>query len=41
MVEDPVCHTYIPKETAQQLKVEGQIFYFCGKECEKVFVKRA
>lgn len=41
MVEDPVCHTYIPKETAQQLKAQGQTFYFCGEECAKTFVKRA
>lgn len=40
MIEDPVCHTYIPKETARQLKAEGQIFYFCGEECAKAFVKR-
>ena len=35
LVEDPVCHTYIPQQGAETLTVAGQTYYFCGPECRK------
>ena len=40
MAEDPICHTYIPKATAFQKKIAGEILYFCGKECAEAFAKK-
>ncbi len=33
LVEDPVCHTYIPKQQAVSAKHNGTVYYFCSKEC--------
>lgn len=40
MAEDPACHTYIPKATAFQKKIAGEVFYFCGKKCAEDYSKR-
>jgi YHS domain-containing protein len=37
LVEDPVCHTFVPKGQAESLKVEDQTYYFCSEECRKTF----
>jgi len=33
LVEDPVCHTLVPKHQAIRLRKDGTIYYFCSDEC--------
>ncbi len=33
LVEDPVCHTLIPKHQAIRLRQDGKTYYFCSDEC--------
>ncbi len=37
LVEDPVCHTLIPKKQAIRLKKDGKIHYFCSEKCCDLF----
>ena len=39
LVEDPVCHTYIPKRQAVQLHHDKQLYYFCSNKCCEKFLK--
>jgi len=38
LVEDPVCHTLIPKGQAVRLQHENQIYYFCSEACCSRFI---
>lgn len=40
MVEDPVCHTFVPHRAAVIEKVGGQTYYFCSTQCATVFKNR-
>jgi len=40
LVEDPVCHTYIPKGQAVQLHHDKQILYFCSNKCCEKFLEK-
>jgi YHS domain-containing protein len=40
MIEDPVCHTFVPRKIAFVEKVGGQTYCFCSKECAATFQKR-
>lgn len=40
LVEDPVCHTLIPRQQAIHLQHRGEIVYFCSEECCNIFVKQ-
>lgn len=33
LVEDPVCHTLVPKHQAIRLRKDEQTYYFCSDEC--------
>ncbi|MDH3347051.1 MAG: YHS domain-containing protein [Desulfobulbaceae bacterium] len=33
LVEDPVCHTFVPKKDAIRLRYEGRTYYFCSEAC--------
>ena len=33
LVEDPVCHTYIPKGQAVTWRKNGATYHFCSKTC--------
>jgi uncharacterized protein len=33
LVEDPVCHTYVPMSQAFKKEVSGNDYYFCSKQC--------
>ncbi len=33
LVEDPVCHTLIPKHQAIRLRVDDSTYYFCSDTC--------
>ena len=37
LVEDPVCHLYIPKGQALVLSHGGQARYFCSEQCREAF----
>jgi uncharacterized protein len=39
LVQDPYCHTYVPKRTAVRKRVKGRNYYFCTKECLKKFLE--
>jgi YHS domain-containing protein len=38
LVEDPVCHTLIPKGQAIRLRHENQLYYFCSEACCSRFI---
>jgi len=40
LVEDPVCHTYIPKGQALLLEQDNKTYYFCSTECRDSFLKK-
>ena len=40
LVEDPVCHTHIPKGQAVQLHHDKKMFYFCSNKCCEMFIKQ-
>ncbi|MCI5211941.1 MAG: YHS domain-containing protein [Candidatus Electrothrix sp. ATG2] len=33
LVEDPICHTLIPKHQAIRLRQDGKNYYFCSDSC--------
>lgn len=37
LVEDPVCHTYIPRQGADSLTVGKTTHYFCSPECRRKY----
>ncbi len=39
LVEDPVCHTYYPKNDALVAHYEGRTYYFCSEECRRKFME--
>ncbi len=38
LMEDPVCHTYVPVSQAFKREISGHDYYFCSKECSDKFV---
>ncbi|MDH3360049.1 MAG: YHS domain-containing protein [Desulfobulbaceae bacterium] len=38
LVEDPVCHVYVPQRQAVSGKKDGKIFYFCSDKCCNIFL---
>lgn len=38
LVEDPVCHTYVPKGQAIALQQGDKTHYFCSEKCCRVFL---
>ncbi len=41
LVEDPVCHTLVPKHQAVRLRRDGKTYYFCSDECCDKFSESA
>ncbi len=33
LIEDPVCHTYVPVSQAYRKEINGQEYFFCSKKC--------
>ncbi|HNY49998.1 MAG TPA: YHS domain-containing protein [Smithella sp.] len=33
LMEDPVCHTYVPVSQAYKKEMAGKVYYFCSKQC--------
>ena len=40
LVEDPVCHTFVPKGQAVQLHHDKQMYYFCSNKCCEMFLEK-
>ena len=38
LVEDTVCHTYIPISQSYKKELAGIKYYFCSKECYESFI---
>ena len=41
LVEDPVCHTYLPVSNARKWEMGGRTVYFCSDACREQFEKQA
>jgi YHS domain-containing protein len=39
LVEDPVCHAYVPISLACHTSIEGKTVYFCGPSCLEQYTK--
>jgi len=37
LVEDPVCHTYVPMSQAVKKEISGIDYYFCSKQCSEKY----
>ena len=37
LVEDPLCHTYVPVTHARKAEIEGKTVYFCSEKCLKKY----
>jgi len=37
LIEDPVCHTLVPKGQAIRLRKDGRTYYFCSDKCCDTF----
>lgn len=37
MVQDPVCHTFVPRQIAVVEKIGGQTYCFCSRQCAITF----
>ena len=33
LIEDPVCHTYVPVSQSYKKEISGKDYYFCSKQC--------
>jgi YHS domain-containing protein len=40
MVEDPECHTFVPRRSAVVETVSGQTYCFCSRQCAEAFQNR-
>lgn len=40
MVQDPVCRTYVPRDSAVSARIGGQNYFFCSRNCADAFQQR-
>lgn len=40
MIQDPVCHVYVPRGSAIEEEIGGQVYYFCSRDCARTFQQR-
>jgi YHS domain-containing protein len=40
LVEDPVCHTLLPKQQAVRLRHGDKTYYFCSEKCCDIFSRK-
>ena len=38
LMEDPICHSLVPKQQAVTLERRGSTLYFCSHECCNTFI---
>jgi len=39
LVEDPLCHTYVPISHACRVCIEGKTLYFCSRKCLETYIE--
>ncbi len=39
LVEDPVCHSLVPKQQSIHLQHHDEMIYFCSEECCQKFIE--
>lgn len=39
LVEDPICHTYVPESQSLSVVQGGKTYYFCSQECLDTFTE--
>ncbi len=40
LMEDPVCHSLVPRNQAIRFKHRGRIYYFCSEKCCDEFTEK-
>ncbi len=40
MVQDPVCHVFVPRGSAVSEQIGGQTYFFCSRHCAQEFQKQ-
>jgi YHS domain-containing protein len=40
MVQDPMCHVYVPRGSAVSEQIGGQTYFFCSRNCAQEFQKQ-
>jgi YHS domain-containing protein len=40
LVEDPLCHTYVPVTHAHRLSIDGMTVYFCSQKCLELYKEK-
>jgi YHS domain-containing protein len=40
LVEDPLCHTYVPLSQALRTEIDGKTVYFCSQKCLEQYRKK-
>ena len=40
MVQDPVCHTFVPRKIAFVERIGGQTYCFCSRQCAVTFAQQ-
>ncbi|EFI35729.1 YHS domain protein [Desulfonatronospira thiodismutans ASO3-1] len=40
MVKDPVCGTYVDKDSDVRIKKDGQVYCFCSYDCRDKYLKK-
>ena len=40
LVEDPLCHTYVPVSHACRVSIEGKTLYFCSRKCLETYTEK-
>jgi len=40
LIEDPLCHTYVPASHACRASIEGKTVYFCSQKCLEQYKKQ-
>jgi uncharacterized protein len=40
LMEDPVCHTYVPLSQAYKKEISGKTYYFCSQQCSEKYVAK-
>jgi len=40
LVEDPLCHTYVPVSHACRASIGGKTLYFCSQKCLETYAEK-
>ncbi len=40
MIQDPVCHVFVPRGSAVSEQIGGQTYFFCSRNCAQAFQKQ-